>query len=129
MRPEEITIQELYADYLSTFHRLDPGAVAMFYAQPCLFISGRSIVLMQNDEEVAHLFEQIIADLVRQDYDHSMVDNLQVELLSEHLAEVKGLAIRYRKDGRELERAGATYTLRKDANGWKFVTVTTYPAV
>ncbi|MDA0821024.1 MAG: DUF4440 domain-containing protein [Proteobacteria bacterium] len=129
MRPEEITIRKLYADYLSTFHRLDPGAVAMFYAQPCLFITDRSTILMQNNTEVAQLFEQIIADLVSQDYDHSVVDNLQVELLSEHLADLKGLAIRYRKDGRELERAGATYILRKDANDWKFVTVTTYPVV
>ena len=126
---EETTIREFYADYLSTFHRLVPSAVAMFYARPCLFISDRSIVLMQNDAQVAQLFGQIIADLVSQDYDHSVVDNLQVELLSEHLAEVTGIAVRYRKDGRELERAGATYTLRKDAGAWKFVTATTYPAV
>lgn len=83
---------------------------------------------MHDSDEIERLFDRIIADLVAENYDHSVVEDLNIKLLSEHLAQVSGLAIRYRKDGTELERTGASYTLQYRANAWKFVSAMTYPA-
>ncbi|MFT4562131.1 MAG: ketosteroid isomerase-like protein [Gammaproteobacteria bacterium] len=125
---KETSIREFYADYLDTFHRLDAEAVAMFYTQPCLFITDQTITLMHDGDEIERLFGEIISGLIAKDYDHSVVEDLSVKLLSEHLAQVSGLAIRYRKDGTELEKAGASYVLQFSANAWKFVSAMTYPA-
>ncbi|MFT4581595.1 MAG: ketosteroid isomerase-like protein [Gammaproteobacteria bacterium] len=125
---KETLIREFYAHYLNTFHGLDAGQVATFYTQPCLFITGQSITLLHDSDEIERLFDRIIADLVAENYDHSVVEDLNIKLLSEHLAQVSGLAIRYRKDGTELERTGASYTLQYRANAWKFVSAMTYPA-
>jgi hypothetical protein len=51
----------------------------------------------------------------------------QVKLLGPTTAIVSGAAIRYKDNGSELERMGATYLLRLTKTGWKIVVLTAYP--
>lgn len=123
MHHDEKTIRQTYEDYLGAFHTLDAKAVAPFYAVPCLFVTDPGVVLMTEAGDVERLFATLIEELRARDYDHSEVKDLEVRLLSEYLALVSGLAIRFAKDGSELERTGATYTMRKVEGAWKFATV------
>jgi ketosteroid isomerase-like protein len=128
MHNDEQAIRTFYAAYIDTFHTLDAKAVANFYAAPCLFVTDTAVVLMSTAADIEKLFGQLIEQLKARDYDHSDIPKLEVERLSPHLAQVSGLAIRYAKDGNELERIGATYTLRKTGDSWHFVTAVAFPA-
>jgi ketosteroid isomerase-like protein len=121
-------IETFYADYLSAFHSLDARAVVSFYMPPCLFVSDKGTVLMLDSAAVESFFSNVMADLKPKNYHHSEVQDLHVETLSGHLALVRGLAVRYTKDGVVLERLRAVYTLRKVAQAWKFITAVAYPA-
>ena len=127
MHAEEIIIRELYAAYLAAFHRCDATAVATFYSSPCLMVTEQSVDLMADETAIERLFAQLMEKLKLRDYSHSDVQELKVDLLSDRLAQVSGLALRYSKDGKELERTGASYTLRKVDGRWKFVTALAHP--
>jgi len=45
----------------------------------------------------------------------------EVQMLGADSAFITGIAIRYRSDEEELERAGISYLLRKTDDGWKIV--------
>lgn len=128
MHSDEQAIRTLYAAYIDTFHTLDAKAVANFYAAPCLFVTDAAVVLMTSAADIEQLFGQVIEQLKARDYDHSDIPKLEVELLSANLAQVNGLAVRYARGGAELERIGASYTLRKTDDGWHFVTAVAFPA-
>lgn len=123
MDSDEASIRKTYADYLAAFHTLDAGSVAPFYETPCLFVSDRGVVSMSKGADVETLFSELIEGLKSRNYARSEVSDLRVRLLSDHLALVSGLAVRFDTSGAELERTNATYTLRKTEDGWKFVTV------
>jgi ketosteroid isomerase-like protein len=125
---EEAAIRDVYAQYLSAFHTQRAELVAPFYAPPCLFISDEVVLSFSSEDEVRNLFETIISGLQARDYDHSDVRELTVEMLSDRLAEVSGIAVRFDSSGSELERTGAKYTLRKSGGGWKFVAAVVHTA-
>lgn len=127
IEPHEKGIRQFYAHYLSAFHTLEARAVVPFYAPPCLFVTEQSVVAMNSAKDIERLFVQVIEALKSRNYHHSDVTNLKVNMLSERLAELNGLAIRYSTSGAELERSGASYTLRRSAESWKFVSAVAYP--
>lgn len=128
MQSHENTIRQFYAQYLSAFHTLEASAVVPFYATPSLFVSEDTVVAMNSATDIERLFVQVIAGLKSRNYDHSEVPNLKVNILSDRLAEVGGLAIRYSASGAELERSGANYILRRLGHSWKFVSAVAYPS-
>jgi len=127
MSPQEQAIRRFYREYLAAFHTSEASSVTPFYATPCLFIADSGTTLLSGRNEIEHFFSKLIASLKARDYDHSDVNDLEVVLLSERLAQVTGLAIRYAKDGSELEQTRATYLLHEAKGTWKFVTVIAYP--
>jgi ketosteroid isomerase-like protein len=127
MASTEDEIRDTYTEYLAAFHTLEAEAVAPFFDPPSLFVAEGSSVQLTNREEVVRFFRDLIERLKTRNYAHSEVSDLSVDRLSESLATARGLAIRFARDGRELERLGAAYTLRKTSEGWKFVTAVAYP--
>lgn len=123
----EEEIHETYSAYLAAFHTLEAEAVAPFFDPPSLFISEGGSVQLTDRNEVVRFFRDLVAQLKARNYARSEVRDLTVHRLSDSLATASGLAIRLAADGSELERLGATYTLRKKPDGWKFVTAVAYP--
>ena len=55
--------------------------------------------------------------------------NLQdVQVLSATTTFVRGVALRYKLDGQELERVGVTYILQKADNAWKIAVLILHAA-
>ncbi len=116
-------IRQFYASYLEAFHLGEAQAMVPFYHAPCLFIADQGVSLLASEAEIAKLFAQIIQDLKGRNYGHSEVTNMQIKEMTERIALLSGLAVRYTKTGEELERLGATYTLRKTDDRWQIVSV------
>ena len=116
-------IQQFYASYLDTFHSGEARAMVPFYNAPCLFIADQGVTLLSSEAEIEKLFAQIIQDLKGRNYGRSEVTNIQIKEMTNRIALLSGLAVRYTKTGEELERLGATYTLRKTDNRWQIVSV------
>ena len=60
-------------------------------------------------------------DLKTQKFGRTERAEANIKVLNDNTAMVSGRAIRYAKDGLELERRGATFALRKTDDGWKIV--------
>lgn len=127
MTRQEQAIRRFYREYLAAFHTSEATSVTRFYATPCLFIADSGTTLLSGRNEIEQFFSKLIAALKAREYDHSDVRDLEVVLLSDRLAQVTGLAIRYAKDGSELEQTRATYMLREAEGTWKFIAVIAYP--
>jgi len=123
MSSEILAIEKFYDRYLDTFHGGNAKALVAFYHTPCLFVTGDGVMLLSDEKQVQRSFEQVIQGLKLKDYDHSTVSDVQIRILGEKTAMFSGLVVRYTRDGGELERLGATYTLQRVNATWKFVTL------
>ena len=123
MTNQEEEIKQFYARYLNTFHTGEAQAMVPFYCAPCLFIADQGVTLLSSEAEIEKLFAQIIQDLKGRNYGRSEVTNMQIKELTDRIVLLSGLAVRYTKTGEELERLGATYTLRKTDGRWQIVSV------
>ena len=74
---------------------------------------------MATPNEIESFFEGIISALKARGYARSAITDLRVNPMSAGSAVVSVRRVRYRTDGRELERLGETYTLRKVDGDWK----------
>ena len=128
MHEEEAAIRALYARYLAAFHRRNPQELIPFCAVPLTVVADAAVHVLGSADAVVALYTSMLDDLAARDYDHSEMLDMHVECVSERLALLRAVAVRYTQRGAELERLGALYTLRKGEDGWQFVTVLAYPA-
>ena len=128
MTNQQEAIKQFYASYLDAFHTGEAQAMVPFYHTPCLFIADQGVTLLSSEAAIEKLFAQIIQDLKGRNYGRSEVTNIQIKEMTDRSALLSGLAVRYTKTGEELERLGATYTLRKTGDNWQIVSVVTHSA-
>jgi len=63
------------------------------------------------------------AEMAAADFDHTERHEASIKVLNDNTAMASGLAVRFTKDGQQLERRGASFACRKTEFGWKIVTV------
>jgi len=117
-------IARMYADYFEAFQSLDPDAVLHYYHQPFMVLSSAGVLVLAGAAEARALFAEMMKGLRARGYGRSEKAGLGLKQLSESAAVLSARVVRYRTDGAELERFGATYTLRKTDSGWKIVMLT-----
>ncbi len=64
-----------------------------------------------------------MADLKERGWVRSSIDRLKTWALAEDLAMILADVTRHKADGSVLEQLRACYTVRRDAKGWKIVTL------
>ena len=124
MTDDTEAIRRTYDEYFQVFQTLRPEAVASFYNVPCLALSPQGVTVMSTSEEVRALFRTMRTALQARDYARSERGELHVSRLSDQIALVSTSVVRYAKDGRELERFGATYLFRRMDAAWKIAVIT-----
>jgi hypothetical protein len=70
-------------------------------------------------QEVEELIGQLMANVKVRDFSRSEITDMRVSQMSDDVAFVSVSRVRYKTDGRELERLGETYTLQKMDGAWK----------
>jgi ketosteroid isomerase-like protein len=119
--PDEEAITQAFKNYIQVFQSLDPHATLPYFHLPCIFIPPQGVRVLLTAAEVAALLTQIMEGLKARDYARSEVLDLHVNRMSGNTALVTVSRVRYATDGRELERFGETYTLRRIEAGWKIL--------
>jgi len=119
MAREEEAITQTINNYLKTFQGLDSHATLPYFHVPCMFIPPQGVRVMATTSDVEALLTQIMEGLKARSYARSALMDLHVKQMSGNTALVSVSRVRYATDGRELERLGETYTLRKVEGGWK----------
>jgi ketosteroid isomerase-like protein len=118
---EEEAITQTFTNYIETFQRLDPHATLPYFHVPCIFMPPQGVRLLATAADVEALLTQVMAGLKTRGYARSELLDLHIKQMSENTALVSVSRVRYATDGRELERLGETYTLRRTDAGWKIV--------
>ena len=111
-REEEESITRAFTNYIQAFQTLDPRATTPYFHIPCMFIPPQGMHVLATAADVQALLMQVMEGL-------SEVLNRHVNQMSDNTALVTVSRVRYATDGRELERFGETYTLRKIERSWK----------
>ena len=117
--PEEEAITRTFNNYLHAFQTLDPHATLSYFHLPCMFIPPQGVIVLLSAPEVEALLTQVLEGLKARGYARSELLDLHVNQMSGNTALVTVSRVRYATDGRELERFGETYTLRRIEDGWK----------
>ena len=119
MAREEEAITQTFTNYTQTFQTLDPHATLSYFHIPCMFIPPQGVRVLATATDVEALLTQVMESLKARSYARSELMQRYVKQVSRNTALVSVSRIRYTTDGRELERVGETYTLRRTEAGWK----------
>jgi hypothetical protein len=120
---EEAAVTRVLADYYSAFSSacstLDVHAIWPYFHEPALLIGPGGMLAAPTREVLPTAFTPAMEDLRARGFGRSELNMRDIKLLNATTMLVSGVAMRYKLDGRELERAGVTYVLHKAASGWK----------
>lgn len=105
--------------YYETFSTLELGAIVSHFCEPCMSISPQGVMTAASRAELAKAFSPFLDGLRAKDYGKSEFVEPQVTMLGESTAMIRGLAVRFMKDGREMERVRISYIMHITDEGWK----------
>jgi ketosteroid isomerase-like protein len=115
-----VMLQTLH-DYYKAFSTLDPSRAVAYFNEPAMLISVQGVYVAQTHTLLANLFTSIMGPLRARGFGRSEPSMPKVKQLSATAGLTSDTAIRYQRDGAEMDRAGATCVLRKTSAGWKIV--------
>ena len=110
-------------DYYRAFSTLEVQAVFPYFHEPSLLISPQGVFATPTFAALANVLTPVMEGLRARDFGRSELSVLSLNSLSATATLVTGVAIRYKRNGQELERAGVTYVLHKTQGGWKIALI------
>jgi hypothetical protein len=120
---EEAAVTRVLADYYNAFtsacSTLDVRAIWPYFNEPSLLIGPGGMLAAPTREILSAAFTPAMEGLRAKGFGRSELNVRDIKLLNLTTMLVTGIAMRYKPDGQELERAGFTYVLHKAASGWK----------
>jgi hypothetical protein len=116
-------LNQVIADYYRDFSTLNVQAILPYFNKPSLLVGTHGVIPIADRAALVAVFGPVMEGLRAKGYGRSELELGYVKLLSSSAALIGGVAVRYKTDGRELERVGVTYVLHKTESGWKFATV------
>jgi hypothetical protein len=125
---EEAVISRVLADYYRAFSTLDAQAILPYCLEPTMVVTPQGVAAPPNHAALVAAMAPGMEAFRARGYDRSELTGLNIKLLSPVTAVAGGVAVRYKTDGRELDRAGVTYLLQKMDGGWKICVIVIHDA-
>ena len=127
--PEEdrLAILQALSEYQRGFSGHRPEVAQCSYHKPCSFINEQGVTLLASRAQIEAFLSSIIKDLQAREWSHSEWLEIFIRPMDEDSAIVSTVAVRYKTDESELERAGGTYAFRKTEDGWKIAMTLSHP--
>ncbi len=119
----EREVDQLFIDYFRDFSNLDLKAIVSYFHLPCMFVVPNDILVFSTTAEVEGFWVPRFEAMKAADFGHTERHEASIQVLNDHTAMASSLAVRFKKDGTQLERRGAAFAVRKTGEGWKIVTV------
>src|SRR5215471_19051458 len=110
-------------DYYKAFSTLELNACVPFFTVPCMFIGLQGTFAVANREDLARVLGPTIEALKTKDYQRSEFLDPQLTTFTENTVVVRGVAVRYRASGTELERVPVSYLVHQTGAAWKIAVV------
>ena len=109
--------------YYKAFSTLDLDACAPLFALPCMFVGRQGTFAVANRDDLARVLGPTIEGLKARDYQRSEFIEPQLTTLTGNATLVRGVAVRYRSSGTELERVPISYLMHQAGAAWKIAVV------
>jgi hypothetical protein len=117
-------LESFYRHYIDVFNREDPGFYDCF-AQSYAMLSGeRGLTTIANDENHRNGFRRTMVALKQRGWARSGIDSMRAWMFTDNLGMIMSDVTRYKADDSVLEKIRACYTLRRDGEAWKIITLT-----
>jgi len=120
---------EAFRSYAAAFQKLDAKAVAEHFHQPALMITPNGIFSMSHAAAVEEIYRGVMRDISARGYARTEFSTLVERHLADGLAIVSANGVQKKASGEDLQRFGATYTLKHVASGWRIVVATIHEPV
>jgi ketosteroid isomerase-like protein len=124
MLNDSAALTQVLNDYYRTFSTLNLEAIYSYFHTPALIVGPVGVFAIAKPEDLATIFGPTMQDLRARGYGRSEYEARRIEQLSATAAIASGVAVRYKSDGQEMERAGLTYLLHKSDGRWKLAMMT-----
>ena len=115
-------------DYYTAFSTLDVQAILPYFHEPSTLISSRGVIAAATSAAVAAALKPTLEGLRAREFGRSELSVGSAKQLSASATLVTGEAIRYKRNGQEMERVGITYVLHKAETGWKIAVIILHDA-
>ena len=125
---DRAAVTQVLTDYYRAFSTLDAQAILPYFHEPSQLVSPTGAVPTPTRTAVAAAFQPVMDVLRSRHFAKSELVNLHLKRLSVNTVIAGGVAVRWKTDGQELERAGVVYLLQRTSAGWQFVTVVIHDA-
>jgi ketosteroid isomerase-like protein len=126
MTDETDLIQKTFQQYAEAFQALQPAKVLPFYEFPAMLISPEKVAVIRNPIIGYFGFKKAMKELKQRCFAGSEARSLHVQQLSDNLAIVTGVVVRYKQCKNEsqktiLECFNLSYTMHKVNGNWKII--------
>lgn len=112
-------IRSVLEAYHEAFDEGQPRDLTPFVHRPCTVITRWGAYVLDGRDEIESAFTSVQRDLRARGCRRTERRDLRVRMLDGRLARARAVAVRYGKEGREMERTAATYVLRRTEKGWR----------
>jgi ketosteroid isomerase-like protein len=116
---EKDAIHKAVSGYYDAVSRSAAEAAA-FYGEPALLVLPNQVRVLATRADVEDFLAKLLAGLKPLGYSYSKLLDPRVKLLNATTAIYSTIAIRFKADGSEMQRAGFTYLLQKITLAGKF---------
>jgi hypothetical protein len=116
---DQTAVVRVLNDYYSAFSTLEVQKVLPYFCEPSVLIGPQGVFVAASRTNLTTMLTPVIEGLRARGFGRSELSVRNVELLSATVILVMGVALRYKVDGQELERAGVTYVLHKSGTQWR----------
>ena len=110
-------------DYYNAFSSLELDACLPFFTLPCMFIGLRGTFAVTRREDLAKVLGPTLETLKNKDYQRSEFIEIQLTTITDNTVLARGVAVRYRASGAELERVPVSYLVHQSGGAWKLAVV------
>jgi hypothetical protein len=123
---ERDEIVKMMNAYIEAFSRSAQEA-AVYLDEPFVAVGLRGATVAKTRPEAEAIYANVLHGLKSKGFQRAAYTDLRVKMLTNATALVTGEATRFNIEGKEYEKAAATYLLRKTADGWRITVLTTQP--
>jgi len=118
-------VENFYRAFIDGFNREDTDMYLRSFCYPNGMLSGEhGMVVNAKESDQQRFYQQVTSDIQSRGWDHTAVDKLQVFPLTDTTALLVADITRHKKDNTVLESGRYCYTVRKDGDAWKILTLT-----
>ena len=118
-------VEAFYRGFIDGFNREDTDMYLRSFCYPNGMLSGeKGMIVNAKESDQQRFYQEVTSDIQSRGWDHTGIDQLQVFPLTAATALLVADITRYKKDNAALESGRYCYTVRKEGEVWKILTLT-----